>query len=94
MKLCLIHAFSLVGIGIVVITQRNKSLNCTIISLQLLLVQPYRQNDKRNVTLAHSFYDGKSNDNVKTVKKNQDCIVCNCKHSKSSARVRRMCCKW
>jgi len=68
MKLCLIHAFSLVGIGIV-ITQRNKSLNCAIISLQLWLVQPCRQNDKRNVTLAHSFYEGESNDNLKTAKK-------------------------
>ena len=62
MKLCLIHAISLVGIGIVVITQRN------FISLKLLLVQSYRQNDKRNVILAHSFYDGGSNDKLKTAK--------------------------
>jgi hypothetical protein len=71
MKLCLIHAISLVGIGIVVITQRSKSLNCAITSLQLLLVQPYRQNDKRNVSLAHSFYDGESNYKLKTAKKSR-----------------------
>jgi hypothetical protein len=50
---------------------KKQIINCAIISLQLLLVQPYRQNGKRNVNLAHSFYDGESNDKLKTAKKSR-----------------------